>query len=94
MISSSEAFERFSRWKNLKTSLIVTVIVGGKTEEVLTGWRIFAADPDASQVGIFNPEIMHSFSALDVEGATFSIELARLVVTRNESDWLIFEEVN
>jgi hypothetical protein len=93
MASSSEAFEKFFTWKNSKTLLKVTVITEGQTDDVLTGWRIFGVDPDASQIGISNPSIMHSASVFDVEGATFSIESARLVATRNESDWIVFEEL-
>lgn len=93
MASSSEAFEKFEMWRNSKTSLKVTVIVGGKTTEVLMG-RIFCADSDASQIGLLNPLVMHSSVAFDVEDASFSIEESRLVATRNESDWIIFEEVD
>ena len=92
MASSSEAFEKFWMWKNSKTSLKVTVIVGGKTIDLLMG-RIFGVDPEASQVGLSNPLVMHSFIAFDVEDVEFSIEGSRLVATRNESDWVIFEEV-
>jgi len=92
MASSSEAFEKFSTWKNAKTSLKVTVIIKGKTDDVLVGWKIFGVDSDASQIGFFNPSVMHSSVVFDVEDSTFSIEPSRLVATRNESDWIIFEE--
>jgi len=92
MASSSEAFGKFFTWKNSKTLLKVTVITKGRTDDVLTGWRIIGVDPDALQVGISNPSIMHSWSVFDFEGATFSIEPARLTATRNESDWIVFEE--
>lgn len=92
MASSSEAFEKFEMWKKSKISLKVTLIVGGKTTEVLMG-KIFCADPEASQVGLSNPLVMHSSVAFDLEDASFSIEELRLVATRNESDWIVFEEV-
>jgi hypothetical protein len=92
MASSSEAFEKFGMWKKAKTSLKATVIVGGKTIDVLMG-RIFGVDPEASQGGLSNPLVMHSFIAFDVEDAEFSVEESRVVVTRNESDWVVFEEV-
>ena len=92
MASSSEAFAKLEIWRNSKTPLKVTVIVGGKTTDVLMG-RLFFADPDESQIGLSNPLVMHSFVAFDVEGASFSIEESRLVATRNESDWIVFEEV-
>jgi hypothetical protein len=92
MASSSEAFEKFEMWRKSKTSLTVTVIVEGKTADVLMG-RIFGVDSEASQVGLSNPLVMHSALCFDVEDASFSIEESRLVATRNESDWVIFEEI-
>jgi hypothetical protein len=92
MASSSEAFEKFETWKNSKTSLKVTIIVGGTTEDVLMG-RIFHVEPETSQVGLSNPLVMHSFVGFDVEDSSFSIEESRLVATRNESDWIVFEEI-
>jgi len=92
MASSSEAFDKFETWKNSKTPLRVTLIVGGKTGDVLVG-TIIATDSEASHVGISNRLVMHSFAGFDVEDAEFSIEDSRLVATRNESDWIIFEEV-
>jgi len=93
MASSSEAFEKFEMWKNSKTSLKVTMIVDGKPGDVLMG-RIFHAESETSLVGLSNPLVMHSFARFDVEDAEFSIEDSRLVATRNESDWIIFEEVS
>jgi hypothetical protein len=92
MASSSEAFAKFEIWKNSKTSLKVTLIVGGNTTDVLMG-RLFFVDSDAGTIGISNPLVMHSFAQLDVEDAEFSVEDSRLVATRNESDWIVFEEV-
>jgi hypothetical protein len=92
MASSSEAFEKFETWKNSKTSLKVTVIVGGRTADVLMG-RLFHVGSEESQVGLSNPLVMHSFVAFDLEEASFSIEESRLTATRNESDWIVFEEV-
>jgi small ligand-binding sensory domain FIST len=93
MASASEAFEKFETWRKSKTSLKVTVIVGGKPTDVLMG-RIFGVDPDAGQIGVSNPLVMHSAVAFDVEDAEFSVESSRLVATRNESDWIIFEEIS
>jgi hypothetical protein len=94
MASSSEAFEKFERWRNSKTSLKVTMIVGGKSTEVLIG-RIFHVDSDSPpNIGFSNPLVMHSFVGLDIEDSSFSVEEARLVATRNESDWIIFEEID
>jgi hypothetical protein len=88
MDSSSEAFKKFSTWKNSNASLRVTVIVKGETTDVLT-CRLFGVDPDASQVGlVMGP---HEYKVLDVEESTFSIESMRVIATRNESDWLVFE---
>jgi hypothetical protein len=92
MASSSEAFEKFKIWKKSKTSLKVTMFVDGKAGDVLMG-KVFHVDPEASHVGLSNPLVMHSFLNLDVEDASFSIEGSRLVATRNESDWIVFEEV-
>jgi hypothetical protein len=92
MASSSEAFAKFETWRKSKTPLKVTVIVGGKNTGVLVG-RVIALDSEASQVGLSNPLVMHSFICCDVEHAAFSIEESRLVATRNESDWIVFEAV-
>lgn len=90
MASSSEAFEKLETWRKSKTALKVTVIVGGQTTDVLVA-RIAAIDPDASLVGLAF-EATRTYGRLAVEDAEFSIEPSRLVVTRSESDWLIFEE--
>jgi len=90
MASSSEAFEKFSTWEKLKTPLKVTVIVDGRVNEVISG-LLFAADAEASLVGI-GVTSNRSFAKFDVEDAIFSVEERRVVATRNESDWLIFEE--
>ena len=91
MASASEAFSKFSNWQNLKTLLKVTVIVGGKAEDVLSPVIIMGLDPDAGLVGIAFPAT-RKLATFDVEDATFSVEEKRLVATRNESDWLVFEE--
>jgi hypothetical protein len=79
-------------WRKFKTSLKVSLFVKGKPDEVLMG-RIFCADFEASQVGLSNPLVMHSGDAFDLEDCEFSIEESRLVATRNESDWIVFEEI-
>ncbi len=71
MVSSSEAFAKFSTWKNLKTSLRVTVIERGKPEDVFSA-RIDALDPDASQVGICVG--VKQYATFDVGEAAFSVE--------------------
>jgi hypothetical protein len=93
MASSSEAFGKLETWRKAKTSLKVTLYVSGESPEVLMG-RIFCVDPDAWQIGVSNPLVMHSSAAFDVEDAEFSIEESRLVATRNEADWIVFEEVD
>jgi hypothetical protein len=90
MASSSEAFEKFSQWKKDKTWLNVTVIERGKTAEQLFV-RIGGVDEEASLVGITG-KAMHSWSNLDVGGAEFSVEPRKVVASRNDLDWLVFEE--
>jgi hypothetical protein len=87
--SSSEAFAKLSTWKKLRTSLRVTLIESGKTKEVLSGW-IDAVDANASLVSI--SWAIRESARFDVEDSVFSVEPTRVVVTRNESDWLVFEE--
>ena len=70
----------------------VTLIVGGKTTDVLFV-RIAAIDPEAGLVGLSTGK-MHEFPRLDIEDSEYSVEPSRLVVTRNESDWLTFEELS
>jgi hypothetical protein len=88
MVSSSEAFAKFSIWKNLRTSLSVTVIERGKPEDALSG-RIEALDPDAPLVGMI---VEGKYLQFDVAEAVFSIEARRVVVARDDMEWLIFEE--
>lgn len=90
MASSSEAFEKFSHWKQDKTWLNVTVIERGKPEDKLYV-RIGGVDEDALLIGIVGKK-MHSWSNLDVEDAEFSVEPGRIVVSRDDVEWLIFEE--
>ena len=90
MASSSEALERFSIWKQRKTPLTVTVIERGQPEDVHSA-IIDAIDPTASQVGICLPET-RTFAVFDVGEAEFSIESDRLVASRDDVEWLIFEE--
>lgn len=92
MTSSSEAFSKFSTWKNLKSPLRVTVIVNGKTIEVLSG-RVYTIDEELSVVGTVG-SAMHSFKDFDVEDCVFAVEPKRVVATRNESDWIVFEELS
>jgi hypothetical protein len=89
MVSSSEAFAKFSTWKNDKTSLRVTVIERGQPEDVFSG-RIDTLDPDASLVGICVG--VKQYGTFDVADAVFSIEPDRVVVERDDLEWLIFEE--
>ena len=91
MASSSEAFAKFSTWKSFKTSLKVTVIEKGESKEVLSG-RIDAIDEDASLVGISLG--IKRWRTFDVDGSIFSVEPTRVVATRDESDWLVFEELS
>jgi hypothetical protein len=91
MASSSEAFEKFSRWNNDRTPLRLTVIERGKTTEVLAGW-IDAWDSNASLVSICWAK--GEDARFDVEDSVFSVESGRVTVTRNESDWLVFEEID
>jgi hypothetical protein len=90
MLSSSEAFEKFSTWKNSKTWLNVTVIERGQPEHVLS-LRIIRLDEGPSLVNVIGRET-HTFGEFDVTGAEFSWEPGRMVVSREDIEWLIFEE--
>ena len=90
MNSSSGAFDRFLRWKKLRRVLRVSVFENGVATEILTG-RIADADPESSLVFVVLPE-MHGFRTFDVEGSAFSIDSWRLVATKGDSDWLVFDE--
>jgi hypothetical protein len=89
MASSSEAFERLLIWKNARTWLNVTVIERGSPEHKLYA-RVVGVDEGASLVGLVG-EVMHSFWQFDIGDAEFSIEADRLVVSRDDLEWLIFE---
>ena len=88
MASSSEAFAKFSIWKNLDTPLKVTMIERDESEIVLFG-RIDALDDATSHIGIISPD--RQFGEFDVERAEFSVERGRVVASRNDAEWLIFE---
>jgi hypothetical protein len=90
MASSSEAFEKFEMWNTSKTWLNVTVIERGQPEDKLLV-RIFATDAEASRIGVVG-KVMHSFSQFDVDESEFSVEPNRVVVSRDDVEWLIFEE--
>jgi 2-polyprenyl-6-methoxyphenol hydroxylase-like FAD-dependent oxidoreductase len=88
MASSSEAFSKFSIWKSLNTPLTVTIIERDEPEIVASG-RIDALHEATSQLGVISTERL--FGWFDIEGAEFSIERGRIVVSRNDTEWLIFE---
>jgi hypothetical protein len=90
MASSSEAFEKFSTWNRRRTWLNVTVIEREKPEEDLFV-RIGGVDEEASLIGVVGEE-MHSWANFDVGEAEFSVEPRRVVVSRDDVEWLIFEE--
>jgi hypothetical protein len=52
--------------------------------------RIFGVDEEAKLVGIVG-KVMHSFGQFDVGQAEFSVEADRMVVSRDDLEWLIFE---
>ena len=90
MASSSEAFEKLSTWNQDKTWLNVTVIERGKQEDNLFV-RIAALDEESSLIGVAG-KVMHSWARFDVGEAEFSIESNRVVVSREDVEWLIFEQ--
>ena len=90
MASSSEAFEKFSIWKKERIWLRVTVIERGQPEDVYS-LRIFSLDEGSSLIDLVG-EVPHSFPQFDVSGAEFSMESGRTVVSREDVEWLIFEE--
>ncbi len=92
MASSSEAFSKFKMWEVAKTPLKVTVVHGGKTVDVWIG-RIGAIDPVAEQVAVAIDELRR-FASFDIDESDYLVESSRVVATRNEADWLIFEELD
>jgi hypothetical protein len=90
MASSSEAFEKLSVWKNSKTWLNVIVIERGQRAKEFF-LRIAGLDEEQSMIGVVG-EAMHSFAQFDVGESQFSVEPKRLVVSREDIEWLIFEE--
>jgi hypothetical protein len=90
MASSSEAFAKLETWRKEQTPLKVTVIEGGKTGDILTG-KIAGIDPDASLVGVAIGATRR-LARFNVEAAEFSIDGSKLVASKNESDWIVFEE--
>jgi len=66
-MNSSEALSKFSIWKQRNTPLLVTVIVGGQTTEILHV-RLYSMDEELSLVGTVG-SVPHSFKDFDVEGS-------------------------
>jgi hypothetical protein len=90
MASSSEAFEKFWMWRKSKIWLKVTVIERGQPEDVFS-LRVSGLDDDLSLIELVG-EVPHSFVQFDVTGADFFLESGRMVVSRDDAEWLIFEE--
>lgn len=90
MASSSEAFEKFWTWRKSRIWLKVTVIERGQPEDVFS-LRVSGLDDDSSLVGLAG-KVPHSFVQFDVTGAEFFLEPGRMVVSRDDLEWLIFEE--
>jgi len=93
MVTTSEAFDRFETWRTAKTSLFVSVIERDKPEDMILGVCIDALDLDANLVGI-RKLLRPQYAQFDVGEAQFSLEPGRMVVSRNDVEWLIFEETN
>jgi hypothetical protein len=90
MTSSSEAFEKFSMWRKERICLKVTVIERGQPEDVYSV-KVRGLDEAESLVEL-RGGIQLSFLQFDVTGAEFSLEPGRMVVSRDDIEWLIFEE--
>jgi hypothetical protein len=89
MASSREAFSKFSRWKNSRTLLRLTVYERG-TEDHFTG-SIYHVDEVEMVVG-FGDDLTHSHIPLDFRGASFEVERRRLMVTDERIGTVVFEE--
>jgi hypothetical protein len=89
MTSSSEAFEKFSIWKKSNTPLKVAEYLRGALKQTLLG-SILKADVAEETVAISHDG--GRYTSFGLEGALFSVEPCRVVATRGESDWVIFEE--
>jgi hypothetical protein len=89
MTSSSEAFEKFSIWRKSKTPLKVTSYLKGALKETIRGC-VLKVDPESEMVGVLYEG--ERYAAFDLEGSLFSVEPCRVVATRSNADWLIFEE--
>ncbi len=89
MASASEIFERFSAWKNCKTLLKVTVIERDEPSREFVG-HIDAVSEEDSFIGFcFDFKEYVNFEVPDAE---FSLEQGRIVASRRDSEWLVFEE--
>jgi hypothetical protein len=89
MTSSSEVFEKFSIWKRSKTSLKVTSYRNGVLTETLLG-SVLKADAAEERVGVLHEG--ERYASFGLEGSVFSVEPCRVVATRSNADWVIFEE--
>jgi hypothetical protein len=88
MASSSEAYSMFETWKNLNTPFRVTTMECDKSEIVVSG-RIDVLDKESEQIEFSTVD--REFGMLDVGEADFSIEDNRVVVSRKDAEWLVFE---
>lgn len=91
MASSNEAFRQFSRWKNSRTVLNFTVFAKeGTVLNICTG-RIISVEPDALAIGVVN-DVTRDGDRLDFRGATFTLEVGTIDVSRNDLGMFRFEE--
>jgi hypothetical protein len=88
MASSSEAFAKFSKWKNSSTSLKV---MKGEKSKILYG-RIWASDPTVSIVGFFETA-SDLLTELGFVGATFRVGRRSVEVECGE-DLFVFEDIS
>jgi hypothetical protein len=90
MTSTSVAFGKFSKWKNDKTSLRVTVWHKGKPSRPYP-CRITDFDPSTGWMGISSSE--NGTELLDLEDSVFSVESKKVAAAQHGSVWLVFEEL-
>jgi hypothetical protein len=91
MASSTDAFEKFSKWKNSRTVLRLTVYERGAVDHFIGS--INHVDFDGEIVGFTLDAARTFLPPLDLSGAVYTVEPFRVEAADRRIGKVIFEEV-
>ena len=91
MASSELAFDKFSKWKNSKTVLKLTVVTNGGSPVIDVGWLAGVYD-DSCEVAFVTGK-MHDFRPIDFKDVSFVVSDKRVEATFGGDNFLTLEEM-